>query len=117
MMKRLHLRRIKMDEIVIYGASDDLIEVESTSFRAEEFNVLNAACMEDGMPKFMLAVSDGTVLRVHMDDDGVWRFAPSVVGSASVDIKYGTDDREHTDRVTLTGDDLCWVVLATEIAK
>jgi hypothetical protein len=106
-----------MDEIVIYGASDDLVEIESTAFGVEEFNVWSSEYLSDGMPKFRLAVSDGTILNVHMDDDGVWRFAPSVVGSASLDIKYGTDDRMHSDRVTLTGDDLRWVVLANQIAK
>jgi len=99
-----------MDEITIYGASDDLIEVESTSFRAEEFNI-------DNYGDYILAVSDGTILRVRYDEDGIWRFTPLLIGSALVDIKYGKDDRAHTDRVTLTSDDLRWVVLGTHIAK
>lgn len=104
-----------MDEIIIYGASDDLIEVESTSFRAEEFNVL----LDLPNQSVLLAVSDGTVLRVRYDEDGIWRFTPVVVGSASVDIKVcPTDDlKDYTDHVTLTGDDLRWVVYGLEIAK
>jgi hypothetical protein len=102
-----------MDEIVIYGASDDLIEIEATAFADEEFGVYPA----DGSDTLLLAVSDGSVFRVRYDEDGIWRFTPSVVGSASVDIEYGKDDRRHSDRVTLTGDNLRWVVLATEIAK
>lgn len=105
-----------MNEIEIYGASDDLIEVESTSFRPEEFNVY----LNEPSDSLLLAVSDGTVLRVHYDEDGIWRFTPIVVGSASVDIKvaiYDGDKGTYTDRVTLTGDDLRWVVLGTNIAK
>ncbi len=101
-----------MDEIVIYGASDDLIEVESTSFRDEEFNVyLNES------ESVILAVSDGTLLRVRYDEDGIWRFAPLVIGSANVTVEQGFDDDRHSDRVTLTGDDLRWVVLGSEIAR
>lgn len=103
-----------MEELIIYGASDDLIEIESTSFRAEEFNVYPN---ED--ERLILAVSDGTVLRVRYDEDGIWRFTPLVVGSANVDIKVCPVDSEdsYTDRVTLTGEDLSWVVLGSEIAK
>lgn len=104
-----------MDEVIIYGASDDLIEVESTSFRAEEFNVY----LNEPSDSLLLAVSDGTVLRVRYDEDGIWRFTPVVVGSANVDFKMCLVDSEetYTDRVTLTGDYLRWVVLGTEIAK
>jgi len=101
-----------MSKIVIYGASDDLIEVAASGFRDEEFNVY-----ADGTEQVLLAVSDGTVLRVRYDEDGIWRFTPTVVGCASLDIDPGQDDFNHTDRVTLTGDNLRWVVLGTEIAK
>lgn len=53
----------------IYGSSDDLIELEG-DFR-EEFNV----CPEDGEFGY-LALSNGVVLRVAYDDDGIWRFTP-----------------------------------------
>lgn len=110
-----------MAEIVIYGASDDLIEVEATDFRDEEFNVGYAEYQHDSEgARLLLAISDGTVLRVHYDEDGIWRFTPSVVGSSSMDIEVATYDGDkgtYTDRVTLVGDDLRWVVLGTEIAK
>jgi hypothetical protein len=105
-----------MHEVTIYGASDDLIEVESTSFRDEEFNV-NLDSAQDSL---LLAVSDGTVLRVRYDEDGIWRFTPLVVGSANVNFKvaaYAGDKGTYTDRVTLTGEDLSWVVLGSQIAK
>lgn len=99
-----------MTELVIYGASDDLIEIESTSFEHEEFSI---SCDETNI----LAISDGTLLRVRYDEDGVWRFSPVVLGSSTLDIKQGIDDQEHSDRVTLVGDNLKWVVLGTQIAK
>jgi hypothetical protein len=103
----------KMREIVIYGASDDLIEVEPTDFPAEEFNV---SCDDENL---LLAVSDGTVLRVEYDVDGVWRFRPVLVGSANLDIWICPADHEskYSDRVTLTGEDLRWVVFGSQIAK
>jgi hypothetical protein len=100
-----------VNELIIYGASDDLIEIEG--YIREEFN----AYLNEESEGLILAVSDGTLLRVRYDEDGIWRFTPVVVGSSSVDIKHGQDDRAHTDRVTLTGDDLSWVVLGSQIAK
>ncbi len=102
-----------MDEIIIYGASDDLIEIQSTSFPDEEFNVW----LDTSSDSLLVAVSDGTILRVRHDEDGIWRFTSVVVGSANITIEQGQDDRRHSDRVTLTGEDLTWVVLATQIAK
>jgi hypothetical protein len=102
-----------MDEIVIYGASDDLIEVESTRFGAEEFNIM----LDYPEQSVLLAVSDGSLLRVRYDEDGVWRFDFVVIGSASVTKEYGQDDKRHSDRITLTGDDLRWVVLGSQIAR
>ena len=102
-----------MNEVIIYGASDDLIEIESTSFGAEEFSV-------DCDSSIILAISDGTLLRVRYDEDGIWRFTPLVVGSANVDINVATYDGDkgsYSDTVTLTGDDLRWVVLGSNIAR
>ncbi len=104
-----------MDEIVLYGASDDLLEVESTVFGAEEFTVW----LDSPQESLILAVSDGSVFRVRYDEDGIWRFTPLLVGSTNVDIKICPVDSldSYTDRVTLTGDELRWVVLGTNIAK
>jgi hypothetical protein len=100
-----------VNELIIYGASDDLIEIDGSV--REEFGCMLDTAQESAY----LAISDGTVLRVRYDEDGIWRFTPLVVGSASVHYEFGTDDRTHSDRVTLTGDDLSWVVLGTQIAK
>lgn len=94
------------DTITVYGASDDLIEVEGAI--SEEFTAIGA------MPR-LLAFSDGTVLRVTYGD--VWRIAPVSLGASSVDIQHAPEDDEEvrSDRATLTGD-IRWVVCGTDIA-
>lgn len=53
-----------MGKITVTGASDDLIEVDGVI--REEFGV----CDDD---RHYLAVSDGTVLSIVYDHDGIWR--------------------------------------------
>jgi hypothetical protein len=100
-----------MAEIFLYGASDDLIEIEGSIY--EEFNTW----LEHGEGPVYIAVSDGTLLRVRYDEDGIWRFTPVVVGSCDVSIKQGLDDDLHSDTVTMTGDDLTWVALTSEVKR
>ena len=100
-----------MAEIYLYGASDDLIEIEGSIY--EEFNT----CLDLPEQSMYLAVSDGTLLRVRYDEDGIWRFTPVVVGSCDVSIKHGVDDDKHSDIVTMTGDDLTWVALTSEVKR
>jgi hypothetical protein len=100
-----------MNELIIYGASDDLIEVEG-SLR-EEFGTY----LDLPSDSVYLAVSDGTLLRVRYDEDGIWRFTPIVIGSAIVGIKMGVDDRRHSDTVTMTGENLTWVALSSEVIR
>ncbi len=107
-----------MEELVLYGASDDLIEIEATAFRNEEFNVGYAEYLSDSEgANLLITVSDGTVFRVRYDEDGIWRFTPVVIGSAFVSIDSGVDDRRHSDKVTMQGDNLTWVALSTRIAR
>jgi hypothetical protein len=101
-----------MAELIIYGASDDLIEFSGAIY--EEFAVYAPEIDDDPV---ILAVSDGSLFRVRYDEDGIWRFTPVVIGSSTVTIDQGRDDRDHTDRITLVGDDLRWVVLGTQVAK
>jgi hypothetical protein len=54
--------------LLIYGYSDDLIEIEGDI--REEFS---AATNETGW----LALSCGTLIRYKYDDDGIWRFQVS----------------------------------------
>lgn len=97
-----------MNTVTVYGASDDLIEVEGAI--REEFSAYDE---EDGV---YLAFSDGTVLHVQYDDDGLWRIALSARGAATYQHTPAVDDREnYSDRVKLTGD-LQWCVMGKSFA-
>jgi hypothetical protein len=88
----------------IYGASDDLIEVEGDI--REEFYAV------DG-PNY-LAFSNGTLLSVVYDDDGMWRIR-CLSGAASVTLA-DDPDTNYSDRADVPGD-LLWVAQATGYAK
>ena len=94
--------------ITVYGASDDLIEVEGDV--REEFTYTDE-------PAF-LAFSDGTVLSVLYDQRGTWRIAPVITGTAALEIVVAPVDNEdnYSDRATLRGD-VTWVVYGTSYAK
>lgn len=95
----------------IYGASDDLVEIEGDI--REEFQAGSAG---DGDPRW-IAFSDGTVLRVAYTDGGIWRFTPAQYGSSEVDIEQAPegDDDNYSDVVTLTGE-IKWAAFVTELA-
>lgn len=94
-----------MSQVTIYGASDDLIEIEGDL--NEEFN---PSYDGDGM---LLAFGDGTVLDVRYDDGGIWRITQRIAGSATFekDENPASDEERYSDRVTLTGD-LRWALAA-----
>lgn len=95
----------------IYGASDDLIEVEGDI--AEEFSATDTRGGVD-----YLAFSDGTVLQIKYDNDGVWRIAlvaRGVATFAKVEAPEN-DESNYSDEVTLTGD-FAWVAHATEVVQ
>jgi hypothetical protein len=95
--------------VEIYGASDDLIEMEG-DFREE----LDCCGDDDGR---VLAFSDGTALRVRYDDDGFWRITTIFRGSANLTKIEATDpDGDYSDRVTLEGD-FAWMVHGPEVVK
>lgn len=99
-----------MSAVTVYGSSDDLIEIDGDIY--EEFNA------ESNDVPTLLAFSDGTVLRVHYGETGVWRITPVATGSATLQITQEPedDDDNYTDRATLTGE-ISWIVAGTEIAK
>lgn len=105
-----------MPSITIYGASDDLIEVDGDI--REEFGHYWG---DDDDEKVYLAVSDGTLLKVQYDSEGMWRFAPVSRGSAQYEKHEATDaDDDYTDKVTLSlpdGEKFRWVLLGKEIAR
>lgn len=90
--------------VKIYGASDDLIELDGDIY--EEFEASEGGDL--------LAFSEGTVLRIRYDGDGIWRITPVTKGSAALVVEQcpATDD-SGTDTATLTGD-VAWVVLGSK---
>ena len=95
--------------VTVYGASDDLIEIDGDIH--EEFSHYSSG--EEGDPA-LLAFSDGTVLRIVHDSEGMAHH-PVVQGTATLTHTFGQDDREHTDKATLDGD-IRWVVYGQEMA-
>jgi hypothetical protein len=96
--------------LTVYGSSDDLIEVEGDV--EEEFTYRG-----DGF----LAFSDGTLLSVTYDDNGVWRFLPlsNGVSERVIDPALGVDGHRddyrpaYSDIVTMQGD-FVWVVYGAQ---
>lgn len=98
--------------LTVYGASDDLIEVEGDI--REEFTA------NDDLN--YIACSDGTVLSITYDQDGFWRIRclwawPRSDGSPAVTIEDGRDpDTDYSDRATVHGD-IKWVVHGTRYER
>lgn len=96
--------------ITIYGASDDLIEIDGSIREEFPYNGHDGGAL--------IAISDGTLLRIQYTHDGVWRITPLVYGSApytKVEAD-GADSDNYSDRVTLTGE-IKWLVVGEEWAK
>lgn len=100
-----------MGRIAITGASDDLIEIDGDI--REEFSYFPNVDDDDGR---MLAFSDGTLLRVVYDTDGIWRLTPICRGTAEMMKVEGVADEDTNDVVTLIGE-ISWVVFGEEHAK
>lgn len=99
--------------LVIYGSSDDRVEVEGDV--TEEFNCYNL----DGY----IAVSNGVLLSARYSNEGYWRFA--VVkghGRVSVTQASGLDGQDdaglpaYSDKAVFK-DPIEWVVLVDEPEK
>jgi len=96
----------------IYGTSDDLLEIEGDI--REEINVLAFTDTDDGV---LLAFSNGIVLRVVYDKDGIWRIRP-LSGSSRVTIEIcpGDDENNYTDRAIIE-ESVNWVVLGYQFVR
>ena len=109
--------------IRIYGASDDLIEVEGDI--SEEFNPVYYGDEDEHAD--ILAFSDGTLLRVKFDRDSIWRITPVVVGKArlvhTLCVSDGFADEDYSDTVHLFDDGLPedeqikWVVQGIRVER
>lgn len=95
--------------ITIYGSSDDLVEIEGDI--NEEFNW----CSELGESRY-LAFSDGTLLRVRYDDNGIWRLHKICGGSSGFEKTEGDIKKDTVDKVILSGVGIKWVLFGDEIS-
>lgn len=92
---------------MITGASDDLIELRGDLY--EEFNSYD--CKNGTM-----ALSDGTLLRVEYDDNGIWRFEPIFKGELFEKIIPGSYEDDTNDEVYFKRG-LKWCVFSDEAQK
>ena len=97
-----------MHKLTITGAYDELIGV-SGDIRKDFIHA--RAAHEQGF----LSVSDGTVLRVVYDGDGIWRFPLIFRGSSFMSKTDGNDDTP--DVIELTSDKpFTWILFGNQLA-
>lgn len=90
---------------VVTGASDDLIEIDGEL--CEEFDSYN--CNDAQM-----AFSDGTLLGVEYDNDGIWRFKVMFKGSCFDHKIEGCVNDDTNDEVHFK-EGLGWAVFADDM--
>lgn len=90
---------------IVTGASDDLIEINGEL--QEEFNAYD--CTSGTM-----AFSDGTMLNVSYDLNGIWRFKPIYKGELFEKIIDGSVSDDTNDEVYFK-DGLKWCVFSDEM--
>ena len=98
-----------MTMTTVYGASDDLIEIEGAL--REEFPA--TADVEHDL----LTFSNGVVIGVRYDDEGIWRITP-IAGADKVTIWQCPADDPHdrySDRAEIEG--AAWVVCNDQFVK
>ena len=96
--------------ITVHGASDDLIEIEG-DIREEFYWIPEAGDTR------LLSFSDGTLLRVAYDSDGIWRLNKVASGTSQFSKVEGDVEKDTPDSVTLSGVEINWVVLGEQVAK
>ena len=94
--------------VTVYGASDDLIEIEGDI--TEEFNEYLS---EDGSFRYFV-FSNGVLLKITYDMDGFWRLF--VLSGHELCTKTEATDIAYSDKVTINGD-IEWVVCGTKLRK
>lgn len=101
-----HIEQKKTENgTTVTGASDDLIEIEGELY--EEFNCFSC---KNGV----MAFSDGTLLNVEYDEDGIWRFKVRVKGSLYESKEEGNVDEDINDKVHFNSG-LKWCVFSDEM--
>ena len=96
-----------MAKVKIYGASDDLIEIEG--------DMRDELCHSGDEP-VLLGFSDGTILRVWYDEDGIWRIIRVSGGSATFTHEPGDVEADRVDVAHLEGD-IRWCVMGSGVIR
>ena len=102
---------IGSSSVTIFGYSDDLIEVEGA--------VRGEFTLPSGDEAFV-ALSNGVVVRILYSRSGVWRInLVSKPGDVAVSVTSAPedDDDNYTDRCVVTGGDIAWAVLGTDVTR
>jgi len=92
--------------ITVTGASDDLIEVDGDI--TEEFSPTYGTDEDSSI----LGFSNGVLLRVRYDQDGIWRVDP-IAGEVQIAHGSVSDDRNDVATLLTPAD---WVICGTEWA-
>lgn len=87
---------------IVTGASDDLIELRGDLY--EEFNSYDC---HNGV----IAFSDGTLLNVRYDEDGIWRFNLIYKGNLFIRIEQGSVEEDIND-IVYFDEGLKWCVFS-----
>ena len=85
--------------MTVYGASDDLIEVEGDV--TEEFNPVDGE-------NDLLFFSTGDVLRIRYSDEGVWRIEAVTAPHVTITPAPENDEDNYSDRAVVAGE-IAWV--------
>lgn len=89
--------------LTIYGASDDLIEIEGDI--RDEFSAY------DLPDSAIIVCSDGAAFRVRYDDDGCWRFTPiGAMRPGWTKTEATGPDADYSDRLECAHS-IAWVAL------
>lgn len=99
-----------MKTVEVLGASDDLVIIKGEI--DEEFS-----CYEAG--EIMLAIGDGTLLRVRYTDLGCWRIDVVSKGAGSEISIYSCpedDEGDYSDRVTIQAERIPWALVGKSFA-
>lgn len=95
------------ETVIVYGASDDLVELEGAV--REEWSAHDPV---------LLAMSNGSVWRIAYTDAGIWRITPVILPTGveyELDVCRDDDDENYSDRLAVVG--VTWVAKATEVAR
>lgn len=97
--------------IKVYGASDDLVELEGDI--NEEFNYLGLGGADEQDSGGLLAFSNGVILRIVYTQEGVWRIT-TVKGEVPLNQAPEDDEDNYSDVAFVPPAD--WCVFGIEVA-